>query len=289
MKAKALFAAVLAILLSLTMAMPVLAGPPVGGAPDHGSVYDYAIISAVQSGYDEVTVTVQAHYCDACNPNDAGNPGCDAFTHGFPPPSYPYNVYIWPDCYDNDGRYAAVRLMEGSIEVGTAKMVLTSANWPLASIIQRDIVVTTGTPMEVGDLITVYADLFCSWCGHWYPEPIEIEIEAIPVGIDIKPGSFPNSINLKANGVIPVAVLGSATLDVLTLDPATAEFGPGKAKNVLAPSYADVNSDSHLDLVLHFRTEDTGIAPGATEARLLIYTYGGAAYEGSDSVRIVSK
>ena len=35
------------------------------------------------------------------------------------------------------------------------------------------------------------------------------------VGIDIKPGSFPNSINLKGKGVIPVAILSTTTFDVL--------------------------------------------------------------------------
>jgi len=36
-------------------------------------------------------------------------------------------------------------------------------------------------------------------------------VERVPpfvtVAVDIKPGSFPNSINLKSNGVVPVAIL----------------------------------------------------------------------------------
>ena len=36
------------------------------------------------------------------------------------------------------------------------------------------------------------------------------------VAIDIKPGSYPNSINLKSNGKVPVAILSSPTFDATT-------------------------------------------------------------------------
>ena len=36
--------------------------------------------------------------------------------------------------------------------------------------------------------------------------------------LDIKPGSCPNPVNLGSNGVIPVAILGSDTLDVNDID-----------------------------------------------------------------------
>jgi N-acetylneuraminic acid mutarotase len=39
--------------------------------------------------------------------------------------------------------------------------------------------------------------------------------------IDIKPGDPTNTINLRSNGVIPVAILGSATFDPMTVDPTT--------------------------------------------------------------------
>ena len=40
-----------------------------------------------------------------------------------------------------------------------------------------------------------------------------------PVMVDIKPGSCPNPINVKSRGVLPVAILGSAALDVGRIDP----------------------------------------------------------------------
>ena len=41
------------------------------------------------------------------------------------------------------------------------------------------------------------------------------------VVVDVKPGSNVNPVNLRSNGVLPVAVLGSADLDVTTIDPST--------------------------------------------------------------------
>ena len=41
------------------------------------------------------------------------------------------------------------------------------------------------------------------------------------VPIDIKPGSYPNSINPNAGGVIPVAILTTDTFDASTVDPQT--------------------------------------------------------------------
>ena len=48
---------------------------------------------------------------------------------------------------------------------------------------------------------------------------------AIVVPMDIKPGSYPNSINLKSNGVVLVAVLTTTVFDASTVvDPATVFF-----------------------------------------------------------------
>ncbi len=112
----------------------------------------------------------------------------------------------------------------------------------------------------------------------------------VAVDIDIKPGSDPNSINLKSKGVIPVAILGSANFDVADVDVATLVFaGASPAHDLTDPVvYADhlqdVNLDGFMDLVCHFRTQDTGIDPLDTEATL---TDGNIT--GTDSVNIVGK
>ncbi|MFC1969906.1 hypothetical protein ACFLVV_01665 [Chloroflexota bacterium] len=94
--------------------------------------------------------------------------------------------------------------------------------------------------------------------------------------LDIKPGSFPNSINTKKNGVTPVALLGSATFDVTTVNVTTLRFGPNDAEpkhdlTILATyvfHLEDVNYDGNTDLVSHYKTKDTGIAVGQTSACL---------------------
>lgn len=42
--------------------------------------------------------------------------------------------------------------------------------------------------------------------------------------LDVKPGSCPNSVNLGSNGVLPVALAGSADLDVTDIDLATVQL-----------------------------------------------------------------
>ena len=45
--------------------------------------------------------------------------------------------------------------------------------------------------------------------------------DLINVNLDLKPGSCPNPLSVKARGVVPYAVLGSQDLDVHTIDPVT--------------------------------------------------------------------
>ena len=108
------------------------------------------------------------------------------------------------------------------------------------------------------------------------------------VSIDVKPGSFPNSINPRSRGVIPVAIVTTATFDATTVNPATVRFGPtGKESASAQAALADVDGDGDIDLILHFRTQATGIKCGVTSVVLTGKTFGGQAIQGSDSIRTV--
>ena len=114
-----------------------------------------------------------------------------------------------------------------------------------------------------------------------------VAIAASEVLIDIKPGSWPNSINTRNKGVIPVAILGSSDFDATQVDVTTVEFGPDGAAPVHDGHVDDVNNDGHPDFVVHFKTLDTGIACGDTDATLTGETFDETAIEGTDSVKTV--
>jgi len=119
--------------------------------------------------------------------------------------------------------------------------------------------------------------------------------ELSPVAVDVKPGTEVNSINVRGSGVIPVALLGSEGFDVHDVDVATLIFGPAEAATAhdVTDAWAydehleDVNLDGFVDLVTHYRTRDTGILCGDTEATLGGALLDGRTFAGSDEIRTV--
>jgi len=108
----------------------------------------------------------------------------------------------------------------------------------------------------------------------------------LPIAIDIKPGSDPNAINVRSQGKVPVAILTTEDFDASTVDVSTVQFGPGAAPPV---SYAleDVDGDTDWDLVLHFNTQEMGVACGDIEATLTGQTFEGVQITGTDSIKTV--
>lgn len=122
--------------------------------------------------------------------------------------------------------------------------------------------------------------------------------EAVEVDIDVKPGSYPNSICLSDQGNLPVAILGTEDFDVTQVDPETINVGGvylttrgSMKKPKLAYSLEDVNEDGYLDLMSFFDVQeliDAGVlAEDTTALTLTAELYDGTPITGTDSVRIV--
>jgi hypothetical protein len=105
--------------------------------------------------------------------------------------------------------------------------------------------------------------------------------------VDIKPGSYPNPINPRSNGVMPVAILGSSSFDVTTVNIQTVKFGPGQTAPANGTGVQDINGDGIPDLVLHFDTRASQITCTDTAAFLNGQTTSGQPIVGSDSIMTV--
>ena len=114
------------------------------------------------------------------------------------------------------------------------------------------------------------------------------EVECVtPVQINIRPGNTHNFVNPKGKGAIPVAILTTGAgeyalpidFDATTIDPLSVRFGTKAAlesgggaglhnKSHVKDSKEldDKTQDGDLDLVLFFKTPDTGIDKDTTEA-----------------------
>jgi len=104
------------------------------------------------------------------------------------------------------------------------------------------------------------------------PTIMEAPVE-ITVYFDIKPGSWPNPINLASRGVLPVAICGTEDFDVTTIDVTTIKLTLEGLDDGVSPirwSYEDVatpwtgepggghalGGDGYLDLTLKFKTQE---------------------------------
>lgn len=118
-----------------------------------------------------------------------------------------------------------------------------------------------------------------------------------PVLIDIKPGSYPNRINLSSKGVVPVAVLTTPDFDARQFTPEMAHLTDATlamtegCTGALAVRWVldDVNGDGRADLVFFFNTQDLDLSTSSTTASLMAHgAYGSTILHimGTDSVKI---
>jgi hypothetical protein len=137
------------------------------------------------------------------------------------------------------------------------------------------------------------AEHYLAWAspsdGRWNDVPdgtlvFVCEWDVRTVEIDIKPGSYPNSINLGSRGVVPVAILTSDVFDALTVDPASVLFAEAAPLRWAAE---DVDFDGDADLLFHFKTQELQLDETSNEAALTGSTFDGQDIEGIDTVEIV--
>ena len=104
--------------------------------------------------------------------------------------------------------------------------------------------------------------------------------------IDIKPRRTINRVDPMNRGLISVAILGSETFDIADVDPSTLAFGPRGAMPAhrRGGHFRDVNADGMIDLVSHYRVDETGIAFGDAEACVTGELADGTPFEGCDVV-----
>jgi hypothetical protein len=117
----------------------------------------------------------------------------------------------------------------------------------------------------------------------------------LAVTIDIKPGSYPNPINPRSQGSLPVAILSDGEFDATQIDVTTLSLlGAGVATRGRQERYLahedDVNGDGLLDLVCQFESRylDLGQLVDGW-ATLTGVTDGGQEFEGWDEVTVVPR
>jgi len=108
------------------------------------------------------------------------------------------------------------------------------------------------------------------WCSTGATITLGAKATDLKVEIDVKPGSDPTIINLRSNGVVPVAVLSDGTFDATHVVPGTVQFAGASVAVSRSGKYmahvADVDEDGDDDMLFHFRTQDLKLKDGVAKA-----------------------
>ena len=152
----------------------------------------------------------------------------------------------------------------------------------------------------VGSPALVQGEVEGEWVSFGDDQDLGFSLFGFSTGIDIRPGSDENPVNLRSRGLLPVAVLSTDAFDATTLDPAAITLGDNdgadtpvatRRNGTLFASLEDVNEDGLLDLVLHFEVQAL-VANGDLDAGTTFLVLNGATSDGgplraADAVRIV--
>ncbi|NYT01168.1 MAG: terpene cyclase/mutase family protein [Methanosarcinales archaeon] len=221
-----------------------------------------------------------------------------------------YGIHDWPDYQ------ATYTMMKGFEAMGIETITIDGEDVDWFDVVTTAITTTQNDDGSWSE---------CAWgdeilSTEWALLTLEksVEIPVIAVGVDIKPGSCPNPLNLKEKGVLPVAILGTDKLDVGTIDPTSILLSRedilDKSVPTIRCSYEDVatpfegelcschdlNGDGYMDLTMKFSVPDVvatlqlGDLADGTELPLtvtgkLTEEEGGTQIQGQDCVRIINK
>ena len=106
----------------------------------------------------------------------------------------------------------------------------------------------------------------------------------------MKPGGEPNCLNIDGNGIIPVAILGSADFDVTEIDTSTLDFAGTQVRvrgnGNQQCSIEHLDDDGHPDLTCQFVDDPTAWRPGDAMAAVSGELSDSTPFYGEDSICI---
>jgi hypothetical protein len=229
-------------------------------------------------------------------PNIPMNPLCEGQTNPQGIPSLE-PIFSWtfddPNAEDTQGAW--------QIQVSTEANGGGTMMWDSGKVAGSDSSVTYGDlPLSWG---ATYHLRVKTWDNYDAEGPYCVDqtfetISIMIVDIDVKPRNEHNKINLKSKSLLSVVILGSSSLDTSTIDPESINIEGvsiatrGSAKNPKpAFTFRDVNSDTHMDLVVKFEIQalvDAGVLTSTTNTLTVNgKLYDNTPIEGSDSANIV--
>lgn len=141
---------------------------------DHQSIYNYKFNWAALTGNGQITIQVEAGFYNKCYSNVSNEQGCIPFeNYIYPPGGYMQCTHNYPR-----GRYAAIRIKDSNGDIlSTQKLVCNPTNWPLTAVHQQNFVFSE-LPVQTGDMVKIEFDFYCSVSGHWYPDPVILQLAA---------------------------------------------------------------------------------------------------------------
>jgi hypothetical protein len=108
------------------------------------------------------------------------------------------------------------------------------------------------------------------------------------VTIDIRPDEFPNRIDPRDSGQVPVAILSTIGFDASYINPGSLRLGGASTAIRDRGEIKDVNGDGRPDLLVHFPSRDLSLSrPDDAVMELEGRTWSGLTFNGTDLVDFV--